>query len=146
MSAASIRYEFEGTLNGTASRFLLDVGRYVHAPNVTSLTLLAPVLDEDNNPTAELEILDILTVNPPATPLFLLDPDTDIVISHNTADSDFGNEMLGLLVTGGIIEDAPYTQVRTGMAINPVFAMTDTFRDWVLAQREKNADTAAATA
>lgn len=137
MSAASIRYEFEGTLNGITSRFLLDVGRYVHAPNVTSLTLLAPVLDEDNNPTDGLEILDILTVNPPANPLFLIDPDTDIVISHNTTDTAFGREMLGLLIAGGIIEDAPYTQVRTGMAINSVFAMTETFRDWVLDQREK---------
>ena len=142
MSAASIRYEFEGTLNGITSRFLLDVGRYVHAPNVTSLTLLAPVLDEDNNPTAELEILDILTVNPPANPLFLLDPDTDIVISHNTTDTAFGHEMLGLLIDEGIIEDAPYTQVRTGMAINSVFAMTDTFREWVLTQREKGTDAA----
>lgn len=137
MSAASIRYEFEGTLNGIASRFLLDVGRYVHAPNVTSLTLLAPVLDEDDNPTAGLEILDILTVNPPANPLFLIDPDTDIVISHNTTDSKFGREMLGLLIDNGIIEDAPYTQVRTGMAINSVFSMTETFRDWVVDQREK---------
>ena len=137
MSAASIRYEFEGTLNGITSRFMLDVGRYVHAPNVTSLTLLAPVLDEDNNPTAGLEILDILTVNPPANPLFLINPDTDIVISHNTTDTAFGREMLGLLIAGGIIEDAPYTQVRTGMAINPVFQMTETFRDWVLDQREK---------
>lgn len=146
MSAASIRYEFEGTLNGIASRFLLDVGRYVHAPNVTSLTLLAPVLDEDNNPTDGLEILDILTVNPPASPLFLLDPDTDIVISHNTVDTAFGREMLGLLIDNGVIEAESYTQVRTGMAINPVFSMTETFRDWVLDQREKNADTAAATA
>ena len=137
MSAASIRYEFEGTLNGITSRFMLDVGRYVHAPNVTSLTLLAPVLDEDNNPTAGLEILDILTVNPPANPLFLIDPDTDIVISHNTVDTAFGREMLGLLIDNGIIEDAPYTQVRTGMAINSVFSMTETFRDWVLDQREK---------
>lgn len=137
MSAASIRYEFEGTLNGITSRFLLDVGRYVHAPNVTSLTLLAPVLDEDNNPTDGLEILDILTVNPPANPLFLINPDTDIVISHNTTDTAFGREMLGLLIENGIIEDAPYTQVRTGMAINSVFSMTETFRDWVVDQREK---------
>lgn len=137
MSAASIRYEFEDTLNGITSRFLLDVGRYVHAPNVTSLTLLAPVLDEDNNPTDGLEILDILTVNPPANPLFLINPDTDIVISHNTTDTAFGREMLGLLIENGIIEDAPYTQVRTGMAINSVFSMTETFRDWVVDQREK---------
>ena len=95
------------------------------------------MLDEDNNPTAGLEILDILTVNPPANPLFLINPDTDIVISHNTTDTAFGREMLGLLIAGGIIEDAPYTQVRTGMAINPVFQMTETFRDWVLDQREK---------
>lgn len=142
MSAAPIRYEFEGTLNGVTSRFLLDVGRYAHAPNVTSLALLAPALDEDNNPTADLELLDILTVNPPASPLFLLDPDTDIVISHNLVGTVFGRETLGLLIDAGLIEDAPYTQVRTGMVINPVFAMTDTFRDWVVAQREKAVTTA----
>ena len=46
MSAASIRYEFEGTLNGITSRFMLDVGRYVHAPNVTCLLYTSDAADE----------------------------------------------------------------------------------------------------
>ena len=116
------RFLFTGTAYGLTTTFAAELSYYRFAPQVPALTLYSAVLDEAGQPTENFEYYDTITVNPPASdPLFLLNPDTDIIVSHNIA----GTEVETLLVDAGIIEAEPYTQVRTGMAMNYVHAMTD---------------------
>ena len=132
------RFLFTGTAYGLTSTFAAELSYYRFAPHVPALTLYSAVLDEAGQPTEDFEYYDTVTVNPPANdPLFLLNPDTDIIVSHNIA----GTEVETLLVDAGIIEAEPYTQVRTGMAMNYVHAMTDDAVAFFFADAGSDTDT-----
>lgn len=132
----SLRFTFTAELEGTTGRFAADFTHYVHAPHVMALTLLEDMAKADENGEygdAEYDFYDVVTVNPPAgQPLFLLNPDTDLIISHNMV----GTPIPEMLAAAGIIHNQPYTQVRTGMALNPVYALTDEMIAWL----EEHAD------
>lgn len=118
------RFIFNHTNHGVTTTFAAELSYYAHAPHVPALTLYAysPTITDDGQHTGQFEYYDTVTVNPPAgEPLFLLNPDTDIIVSHNIANT----EVEAMLIDAGIIEAEPYTQVRTGMALNYVHAMTD---------------------
>lgn len=125
-------WNFEGELFGRRTKFAVHPDRYVCAPSVVYLEVYSDyptgLEEEAGVPTDEngLTPWDVVTVNPSnADTLFLLDEEHDVVFSHNT-----GGEIISLLAESGLVEPERYTQIRTGMAINPVHAMTEKGIEW----------------
>lgn len=58
---------------------------------------------------------------------FLEDPDYDVAIDiNNMTDS-----IVSALSDAHVIEEEPYTEVRSGFVLYPIFKLTDEFKTWV---------------
>lgn len=76
-----------------------------------------------NEEYGDFELYEYITTNVPGS--FLMNPETDVIVNHNMPD-----DAVQAVIDAGVIEENPYTQVRSGFVRMPVHAMTDKAREW----------------
>lgn len=64
-----------------------------------------------------------LTVNVPAA--VLMDPDYDVIVNY-----DASTEVVRAVVESGFVEPEPYMEVQVGMAVAPIYHMSDEAKAW----------------